>query len=34
MIRLEALQLRRLAADVLRQLDVEATAQVTGGSAN
>ena len=28
MIRLEALQLRRLAADVLRQLDVEATAQV------
>lgn len=28
-IRLEALQLRRLAADVLRQLDVEATAQVT-----
>ena len=28
MIRLEALQLRRLAADVLRQLDVDATAQV------
>ena len=29
MIRLEALQLRRLAADVLRQLDVDDTAQVT-----
>jgi hypothetical protein len=28
MIRLEALQLRRLAADVLRQLDVDATAEV------
>ena len=29
MIRLESLQLRRLAAEALRQLDVDATAQVT-----